>query len=211
MTPQRTPTVLLLCLLAPALLGGCEARTSAEGEGSGYGGRVLDEPVPRPDFTLTDAGGRPFDFRKETEGRLTFLFFGFTNCPDACPVHMSNLAAVLEQKPPDVRRDVSVVFVTTDPERDTPEQLRGWLDSFSRRFVGLRGSREEVNAIERSLGLPPSVVETDEESGEPFVGHSTQMLAFTDDDTAHISYPFGTRQLDLARDLPRLLDGWRGP
>jgi len=196
--------------MALPVLWACEAPEPGGRAAALYEGRVLQRPVPRPDFTLTDTRGRPFDFREETRGRLTFLFFGYTHCPDVCPVHMSNLASVLAEEPPEVRRRVSVVFVTTDPERDTPERLRSWLDNFSARFVGLRGSRDEVTAVERSLGLPPSVVGTDEETGEPFVGHSTQMLAFTADDTAHVSYPFGTRQMELARDLPRLLDGWRG-
>lgn len=182
------------------------------GEASGlYRGRLLPEALPRPDFVLTDTRGEPFDFRARTGGKLTFLFFGYTHCPDACPIHMANLAAVLERRSWDERQAVEVVFVSVDPERDTLPRIRSWLDNFSRRFVGLRGSREEVTALEEALGLPPSVVGTDEETGAPFVAHSTQVLVFTQDDSAHLAYPFGTRQVDLARDLPRLLGGWEAP
>lgn len=201
----------VVAALALLLLPGCEPRAGGSGADALYRGRVLQRPVPRPSFTLTDTRGRPFDFREETEGKLTFLFFGYTHCPDVCPVHMANLSAVLEERSWEERQQVEVVFVSVDPARDSLPRIRSWLDNFSSEFVGLRGTRDEVTALERSLLLPSSAVGTDEETGEPFVAHATLMLAFTADDTAHVGYPFGTRQMDLAHDLPRLLEGWRAP
>src|SRR5690606_15817168 len=132
--------VALLALLAVAGCGPTPAADAAHQRG--YRGVVLEEPLAKPDFTLTDTGGKPYDFRRETDGKLALLFVGYTNCPDICPVHMANIGAVLKQKP-DLIDKVTVVFVTADPERDTPERLREWLDMFSPRFVGLRGTREE--------------------------------------------------------------------
>lgn len=203
-------------LQAPALFAGLavlccasqacapDAPTPGAGAPTAWRGTVLPEPVPKVDFTLTDTRGRPFRFLEETRGTLTLLFFGYTHCPDICPVHLANIAAVMRGWSWELRQRVRVVFVSTDPVRDTPERIRAWLDGFDRSFVGLRGTVEEVNAIERSLGLPPSFVDGEGDPEAYLVGHAAQVLAFTPDGFAHIAFPFGTRQADLAVDLPRL-------
>lgn len=171
----------------------------------GWAGEALPAPLKRPDFTLTDVEGRPYDFLAETEGKVALLFFGYTHCPDICPVHMANLAAVLDDLPPRVAREwVEVVFVSTDPERDTPERIRTWLRRFHPTFVGLRGTPDEVHAVEDALGLPRSLVEAGE-GDDYFVGHAAQVLAFGADGPALRVYPWGTRQRDWIRDLPRLV------
>ena len=121
---------------SPALPQSEAARIAAQLRLSGS---VFDEPLAKPDFTLTDTSGAPFDFRAETDGKLTLLFFGYTSCPDICPIHLANLAAVLRQISPDFQRRIQVVFVGVDAPRDTPERMRSWLDSFDARFVGLTG------------------------------------------------------------------------
>jgi protein SCO1/2 len=168
----------------------------------------LAEPVARPDVTLPDVAGGWYDFTTRSGGRPTLLFFGYTNCPDICPVHMANLAAVLRDLPLETTRALEVVFVTVDPERDTSESLAAWLRQLHPGFVGIRGSRAEVTALERSVGLPPSVVDpTGGPAGDYFVGHAGQILVFGADDTARVAYPFGVRQRDWRRDLPRLVRG----
>lgn len=209
---MRHPSLAPLLLLA-TLVGACDVATAdgaGDGDvaGAGWSGRMLEEPLARPDFVLTDTRGEPFDFRAETEGDVTLLFFGYTHCPDVCPVHMANLAEVLRDLPLEVSRRVRVVFVTTDPARDTPERLREWLGAMHPRFVGLTGSRAEIRAVEEGLGLAPSVVAEPAESGDPsdyFVGHAAQVLAFSADGPARLAYPWGTRQRDWLRDLPRLV------
>lgn len=171
---------------------------------SGFRGVVMESPTPKADFTLLDTSGEPFHFREETAGYITLLFFGYTSCPDVCPVHMANLAAVLKEMPWEVRSRIKVVFVTTDPERDTPTRIRQWLDAFDPTFIGLTGSRDEVNQIQGSFGLPPAVLQGGTAT-DYIVGHASQILAFGLDDTARIAYPFGTRQADWAHDLPRLV------
>jgi protein SCO1/2 len=199
--PGRLVTVALSAFLT--FHTACTAGNDSASE-TGYRGWVMPAPQEKIDFTLSDTDGRPFDFQAETEGYLTLLFFGYTYCPDVCPIHMANIGAVLDDFPFDTRQAIKVVFVTTDPERDTPERLRDWLDNFDPSFIGLRGNRDEVNEIQMALGLPASVIE---ETGDDYlVGHSARVLAFTKDNLAHISYPFGTRQADWAHDLPKLVD-----
>src|SRR5690606_6552059 len=169
-----------------------EPATAAE-DGAAWHGAVLAEPQPRPDFTLTDTEGRPYDFAAETGGRLTLLFFGYTSCPDVCPIHMATLSAALEQPG---MPDPIVVFVTTDPARDTPERLRSWLDNFGTEFVGLTGTPEEIAAAEDAAGVARSLVAptdgtTGADADEYEVGHAAQIIAYTPDDLTHVQYPFG--------------------
>jgi protein SCO1/2 len=171
---------------------------------SGFRGITMERPTPKADFTLNDTEGRPFHFAAETEGYVTLLFFGYTSCPDVCPVHLANLSAVLKDQPWEVRQRIKVVFVTTDPERDTPERIRAWLDAFDTQFIGLTGDRNDVNLIQASFGLPPAVVQGGTATN-PIIGHASQILAFGFDNVARIAYPFGTRQADWAHDLPRLV------
>ncbi len=199
-----------MAALATPLLAGCGAGDAQwhAGDTGGDGalrGMVLPRPIEKPDFILNDTDGKPFDFRAETDGYLTLLFFGYTYCPDVCPVHMASLAAVLDGMPVQVRNRIKVVFVSVDPERDTPERIREWLNAFDRRFIGLRGTSEEVEAIMRSLQLPTAVLEEPDEKGRYLVGHPSQVIAFEPDGPARVIYPFGTRQADWAYDLPRLV------
>ena len=196
---------LLLALLA------CDRKPQAFNP-SGLAGPTLTQAIPKPDFTLTATDGSPFNFRQQTEGKITLLFFGYTHCPDVCPVHLANIAAALQTLGPEVQRKVEVVFVTTDPDRDTPEVIRSWLNKFNPGFVGLRGSLAEVNAIQRGLKLGEASREpqlTPADTGYS-VGHAALVLAFTPDDSAHVVYPFGVRQADWAKDL-ELLSKMVGP
>jgi len=175
---------------------------------AGYEAR---EPRPKPDFRLTDFDGRRFDFRRDTAGRLTFLFFGYTHCPDVCPVHMANLAAALARIPPDDAKRVRVVFVTTDPARDTRARLKDWLGAFDPTFVGLTGTRAELEAALRAAGVAPTVAEPAPGDTSYEVGHAAQVLAYGLDGRLRAEYPFGTRQRDWAHDLPILLARPPGP
>src|SRR6266436_1602203 len=92
------------------------------------------------DFKLTDASGAPrslVDFR----GKVVVMFFGYTQCPDACPTTLSELAAALQKLGPDAAR-VQVLFVTVDPERDTPDLLSRYVPAFNPSFLGLRGDAQ---------------------------------------------------------------------
>ena len=208
----RAAATALAAILTLASVTACGSGTAAERPNpQDYRGVVLATPLAKPDFTLTDTEGRPFAFREKTDGSLTLLFFGYTSCPDICPVHLGNIHTVLQQMPYDIASRTKVVFVTTDPERDTPAKLRAWLDNFDSSYVGLTGSIEEVNRIQAQLHLPPAVAEAAHGSDSSYnVGHAAQVLAFSpNDNLAHVVYPFGTRQQDWANDFPRLIaDRW---
>lgn len=205
----------LLIVAAAAACGGDGSSdgsadaASRSGPGTGLHGTVLPEPRPKGDFTLTATDGETFRFREETDGDVTLLFFGYTHCPTACPVQMATLGAAYGKLSWDVRDEVRVLFVTTDPARDTLARLRSWLDNFHESFVGLRGSREEVNAIMESYGLPPSRIDSSATGpGSPgdgyTVGHAAHVLVFTPDGRLRMTYPTGTRQTAWVEDLRKL-------
>lgn len=207
----RVALGLAACLVLPSCGGAPTPREFVEDAAdrrareTGFRGIVLPDPIPKSDFTLSDTDGEPFHFRQETDGLLALVFFGYASCPDICPVHMANLAAVLRRFPYDTRNRVRVVFVTTDPERDTPLRMRAWLDGFDPTFIGLTGGIDEVNRIQRSFNLPLAFRDSTADGGY-VVGHSAQVLAFTPDNVGRVSYPFGTRQVDWIHDLPKLLE-----
>ena len=200
-------------LLAAAAAFACAAPEAGidRSEGAeGLRGIELEAPFAAPEFGLVDTGGRRYEFRRETAGSLTLLFFGYTWCPDICPVQMAVLSRALDDLTYADRREIEVVFVTTDPARDTPERMRAWLDRFGASFVGLRGDLDAVNGIQAGFRLPPAGIEGEPPpagSDEPyFVGHATPILAITGDGVVRAMYPSGVRQTDWRHDLPLLLD-----
>lgn len=212
----RHPAMAIVALAALVACDAGEEAARARGESApfGRGGEaepyrgVVLEPGPRPDFALVDMHGEEVGFREATKGHIALLFFGYTNCPDICPVHMAGIAAVLRDLPWEVRDRIRVVFVSTDPERDTPERMREWLGGFDPRFIGLRGDMEKVNRIQAELGLPISVRLTEPADGADRsgyeVGHAAQVMVFGAGDR-RLAYPFGTRQADWKHDLPLLV------
>lgn len=173
----------------------------------GLTGPQFSPPLPKPEFVLTTTEGKPFDLRKDTEGYVTLLFFGYTHCPDVCPVHLANIAAALARLSPEVNNAVKVVFVTTDPERDTPAVIRAWLDKFDRRFIGLSGDSLALATAARLARVGQAIREPGPSDSTYTVGHSAMVLAYTRDNLAHVAYPFGIRQADWAKDLVLLTRG----
>ncbi|MDE3127026.1 MAG: SCO family protein, partial [Gemmatimonadota bacterium] len=119
---MRSPLVMLL-LVVVASCGG-PARDSQTLHGT-----ALPTPVARPAFVLTDTHGEPYDFATQTKGTVTLLYFGYTHCPDVCPVQMANIAAAMRRLSRADRQRIKVVFVTTDPARDSLPQMRSWLNN----------------------------------------------------------------------------------
>lgn len=170
---------------------------------STYRGGVITPPLPKPRFVLTDTSGAPFDFWNRTQGLVTLLFFGYTNCPDQCPMHMSNIGMALKKLPPGVADQVKLVFVTTDPARDTPTELRQWLDNFDKRFVGLTGTEAALDAVQKATGVPQARKAKPRNSNY-YVAHANFVVAYTKDNLAHVIYPGGVTKDDWIHDLPLL-------
>lgn len=205
----RFPICLLVaagCLLAAGT--GCGRQPTPEAAGK-LTGVSLPAATARPTFTLTALDGSRYAFGERTGGRLTLLFFGYTNCPDVCPATMANLGAVMGRLGGTERDKIDVVFVTTDPDRDRPEALARWLAGFDRRFIGLTGTVAALDSAQRAAGVGVAV--RDSAAGNYTVSHAAQVLVYSPDDSGHVVYPFGTRQSEWAADLPKLLVRWAAP
>ena len=174
-----------------------------------YRGGLVTPPLPKPAFVLTDTSGAAFDFRQRTEGAVTLLFFGYTYCPDQCPMHMANLSAALKKLPPGIADQIKLVFVTTDPARDSPAVLRRWLDLFDRRFIGVTGTERAIEAVQRAAGVPLAT-KAGPSKTDYAVSHANFVLAYSKDDLAHVIYPGGIGKEDWVHDLPLLIkETWR--
>jgi len=158
----------------------------------------------KPRFVLTDTAGRPFRFAAATRGKLTYLYFGYTHCPNACPTTMAYLATAYHEQPAAVRNRIEVVFVTVDPRRDTPRVLRAWLNHFDSHFVGLTGTQRAIDTVEQAAGVP--LAPPEKVKGKNYsVAHSTYVFPYSPDGIAHVVYIQGFRPSDYAHDMPLLL------
>ena len=121
---------------------------------------------------------------------------------------MATIAAALKLIPASVADQIRVVFVTTDPARDTPQILRSWLDRFDKRFIGLTGSQAAVDAAQQVAAIPVAKkVSLNNRDYE--VAHASFVIAYTKDNLAHVIYPGGITQKDWAQDLPHLVkENW---
>lgn len=170
-----------------------------------YCGAVPSKAIPKPDMTLTDTKGQPFNVAKDTQGELTLVYMGYTNCPDVCPTFMSQLGAVLKSMPASDTKDIKVIFITTDPARDTESVLRTWLNHFDTNFIGLTGTEAQIDQVSGMLGMPPPTKE-DLGNGNYGVSHGSLIYAFDKSDgKAHLVYPEGFQNSDLKADFIKLV------
>ncbi len=168
-------------------------------------GRPLTPTVAQPTTHLTDTNGSPFDVRSATAGKLTFVFFGYTQCPDVCPTTLADIAAALNQQTPAVRAGTTVVFVTTDPDHDSPQTIRRWLNQFDVSFVGLTGSWTDIAGYATALGLP-TIRPEQAPDGSWTVEHVSRVTAFSPDGTARVGYLASATVANYSHDIPLLLE-----
>ncbi|WP_329177075.1 SCO family protein [Streptomyces sp. NBC_01477] len=217
-TTIKTGAVALAAACA-LLLTGCGGSSGGSDSGSAQGagsladvsgantkpGTVLDTPFAKPQLRLTDNHGKPFDLVKQTAGRPTLLFFGYTHCPDVCPTTMSDLALAKAKLPQADQDKLRVVFVTSDPERDTPARLTEWLGAMDKSFIGLTGDFTTIQAAARSVGVGIEAP-VKEKDGSITVTHGAEVLAFwPKDDKGHVLYMSGTTAEEFAHDLPKII------
>ncbi len=174
---------------------------------------MLPQPVTLTHTDLSDlfdsSQGGQTSLAQQQQGRLMLLYFGYTHCPDVCPTTMVDLASALRLLPLQMQQAIQVVFVTSDPDRDTPAVMKQWLHNFDaslpRPYVGLTASVTQIDAVATSVGVPlePPVTQAD---GTITVQHGAQTLAFRNG-KAGLLWTAGTSPADYAHDIKLLLGG----
>lgn len=196
---------------AGALLVGCgddgEDGQPAPGDTDGWAGTLLDPPFERPDVTLLATDGTSFPFREATKGKLTVLFFGFTSCPDVCPIFLNNLSVGRGLIGDGPGSEPQVLFVGVDTARDTPAAMDTYLANTDESFTGLTGDPAEIDAAIAALKMAPVEIGEPDADGNYDVGHPARIYVFSPDDLAHRLYAHDVTPKQWAADLPTLARG----
>ena len=124
-------------------------------------------------FSLIDVNNETIT-EKSFQGPLTAIFFGFTNCPDICPMTLTNLDQVIEKLNDDEKKNVKIFFISIDPERDNPQVIKDYLNSFKNKIYGRAGDPEEVFLLSKSWGVLSEKIF--HEDGSYLINHSSSIL-----------------------------------
>ena len=127
-------------------------------------------------FSLTDINNNQIT-EKSFQGPATALFFGFTHCPDVCPMTLNKLTILLEELKKD-KKTLKVFFISIDPERDTPKVMKDYLSSFDGKFTGITGEPEKIFTLSKSWGIKSEKIFS--ENGEYTVNHSSPIILLKD-------------------------------
>ncbi len=129
------------------------------------------------DFKLKDMNDNTIT-QESFNGPLTAIFFGFTNCPDICPMTLNKIDIALDKINKNKKKNLKLFFISVDPERDTPEVIKNYLSSFENNFVGITGEPEKIFLLSRSWGIISQKIFY--ENGEYNVDHSSPVILLKD-------------------------------
>jgi protein SCO1/2 len=188
----------IVIVLLMSVLAACKPAAEA--------GKFVATDITGADFgqtlSLTDHTGKHRTLA-DFKGKAVALFFGYTHCPDVCPTTMADMKQAMKLL--GSRADeLQVLFVTLDPERDTQEVLAKFVPSFDTRFIGLRGSVDEITATAKAFKIFSSKVQS-EGSSAYTIDHSAGMYVFDKAGKIRLYIDYGERPVDMARDIKQVL------
>ena len=197
---RATAAPILTAMLTVAALAGCSEApkkfNAMDVTGADWG----------KNYSLTDLSGKtvtPADF----QGKVTALFFGFMYCPDACPTHLTKMGELKKMLGKDAEQ-LQLVFITVDPERDTPEKLKQYLQSFDPTVVGLRGTLAETEAVAKDFRVFYKKVATKDTPKDPMsytIDHTTFTYLFDTKGQLRLVVPHDLAVEKIAADVRHLL------
>jgi protein SCO1/2 len=167
-----------------------------------FHGTVLQSPQPAPDFELTAANGKKVSL-KNFKGDLVLLYFGYTFCPDVCPATLAELRGALDILGKDAK-NIQVIMISVDPERDTPEMLAEYVTHFHPSFLGVTGTPEQIAQVAALYGIYYESHEGTAATGY-LVDHTATVMVIDQEGHLKLVFPFGTPAEDIAEDLAHLL------
>lgn len=167
-----------------------------------FQGSLIEPAVAAPQFELTDMNGEQFRLSQLAD-QVVVMFFGYTGCPDVCPVTLTEFLQI-RSKLGQAADQVSFVFVTVDPERDTPERMQKYLTNFDPEIIGLTGERSDLEPVWADYG----VYQAKAEGGSPdnyLVDHSSRVYVIDGDGNLRLTYLFGTENQLITEDVRHLV------
>ena len=167
-----------------------------------FHGTTISPPLPVSDFSLETADGEAFELGDQ-KGKLVLLFFGYTSCPDVCPITLGTFKQVYERLGANAQ-NVRFVMITADPERDTPDKVAAYAARFNPEFIGLSGSREKLEAVWKELGVFVEKQDSGSAAGY-LVSHTASVYVLDQSGRLLMTWPYGTSAIDMANDITQIL------
>lgn len=199
-TLKRCLSVLLLACCAAVSAGSGAASDPANPLGLKAG--VFDPPRMAPDFSAQGSDGKELKL-SQFRGKLVLLEFGYTSCVDVCPVTLAVLAEA-HKRMGALASQLQVVYVTVDPERDTPERMRNYLRNFDASFLGATGTPQQMAKVRQDYGIS-AVRKQIEGSKDYVIGHSSYLYFVDRKGSLRALLPFGRTADDVVHDATLLL------
>lgn len=193
MTKRLLPLILTVSVLA---LTGCF------GGEEQWHAKDISGLMPELEFELVGTGGQTVT-PKDSAGNIRLLYFGFTSCPDVCPTTLTDLRKAVNQLPPDYRDDITTLFVSVDPQRDTPERLGSYAGFFGDHVVGLTAAEPELRELTKRYRTTFGYDEPDAD-GNYNVSHSSAVYVFDRSGKARLLLRPGLTTQQVSEDLAHL-------
>ena len=197
--PCSHKAISAMALLASlVMLGGCF------GDDENWNGKDISGLMPELAFELTGTSGDTVT-AEQTDGNIRLLFFGFTSCPDICPATLQKLSRAVKDLPAEMRADTQIVFVSVDPQRDTPERIDSYVSFFSDRAIGLTGEEPALRELSKRYRTTFGYDEPDAE-GNYNVSHSGAVYVFDREGKARLLIRPELSVEDIRTDLVALAE-----
>ena len=196
--------LLLVGLASFLLIAGVAVGVFLFSAPAGFRGTTYGEPYPvAKEIELNRGNGSRFRL-SEMRGKAVLLFFGYTSCPDVCPTTLAELKQALEKLGEEKAKQVQILFVTVDPERDTPERMQEYVDHFNPNFIGLSGTEGELAKVWQNYGVFREIVDGTSAAGY-IVNHTARVTLIDQEGNMRVSFAFETPVEDIVHDLKLLL------
>lgn len=167
-----------------------------------FHGTVINPPLPVTDFSLPTANNENFRL-SDQQGNIVLLFFGYTSCPDVCPITLATFEQVYDGLGDDAQR-VRFVMITADPDRDTPEIVSAYAARFNPEFIGLSGDITKLETIWKELGVFVEKQDTGSAAGY-LVSHTSSVYVLDRSGDLIMTFPYGTTATDMTDDIVQML------
>lgn len=197
---QKRFNLALLLLLAMSWVAGCS-------KGYTFHGTLNDPPKPAVAVTGTNWDEKPFHLRDQ-RGKVVVAFFGYTYCPDVCPLTLANMNEVY-QKLGDKVQDVAFVFISTDPARDTPKRLATYIAAFNTHFYGINIPDNDLAAVKQGFGVysAKNTTAPNQTAENYFVDHTGYVYLIDQQGQWRVTYPYDVPIDEVVADVEHLLAG----